>query len=212
MVLPDGTPQARADAGAAPRDVTVLLAEIHAGKRGAWDELLVRVGEELRVLAHQQMARERQGHLLQTTALVNEVFIRLVKDQDERFASQTHFFAVAATAMRRILVDEARQRKAQKRGGGAMPLRVSQLAEDSLAPADDADAFEDVELVNRALESFEADARHEQKKRIVELRFFVGLSIEETARVLDISPATVKRDWDFARAWLRREIQRMGHA
>lgn len=189
-----------------PRDVSLLLGEIRSGDSDAWDALFSRVYDELRRLAHQEMSRERPGHVLQTTALVNEAYLRLVKDKDERWRNRSHFFSAAASAMRRILVDEARRRKAVKRGGSAPAISLDRTDFPPLAeePAE----LEDVEAVHLALEKLEATAAHRSKGKVVELRFFVGLTIEETAEVVGLSPATIKRDWDFARAWLRREIER----
>jgi RNA polymerase sigma factor (TIGR02999 family) len=193
-------------------DVSVLLAEIQAGKHEAWDALIARVYSDLHALAHQQMEGERDWHVLQTTALVNEAYLRLVHDPSERMANRSHFFGAAARAMRRVLVDEARHRKALKRGGGRLPLSISQLMDQEQvidAPRDD---FDDLELLDRALKSFENKPSQRDKSKIVELRFFVGLTNEQAADVLGLSVATVKRDWEFARAWLRREIERMSHA
>ncbi len=189
-----------------PRDVSLLLGEIRSGDSDAWDALFSRVYDELRRLAHQEMSRERPGHVLQTTALVNEAYLRLVKDKDERWRNRSHFFSAAASAMRRILVDEARRRKAVKRGGSAPAISLDRTDFPPLAeePAE----LEDVEAVHLALEKLEATAAHRSKGKVVELRFFVGLTIEETAEVVGLSPATIKRVWDFARAWLRREIER----
>ena len=190
------------------QDVTRLLGDVNAGEKGAWERLLSRVYQELKLVAHGQMAHEREGHLLQTTALVNEAYIRLVQDRDEQWEGRAHFFSAAATAMRRILVDEARARKADKRGGGVSPTRIrTASAFHPSAPIDD-EMLEDVEAVHLALEKLEADSGQREKCKVVELRFFAGLSIEETAHVLGISIATVKRHWDFARAWLRREIKK----
>ncbi|MBI1853392.1 MAG: sigma-70 family RNA polymerase sigma factor [Planctomycetes bacterium] len=192
----------------ASQDVTRLLGEVNAGEVGAWERLLHRVYGELKLVARGQMAHERDDHVLQTTALVNEAYIRLVQNRDERWESRAHFFSAAATAMRRILVDEARARKADKRGGGVSPTRIrTASAFHPSAPIDD-EMLEDIEAVHLALEKLEVDGRQREKCKVVELRFFVGLSIEETANVLGISIATVKRHWDFARAWLRREIKK----
>ncbi len=185
-------------------EVTQLLARVRAGERDAWSELLARVETELHRLAHLQMEDERTGHLLQTTALVNEAFLRLVRSPGT-CEHRGEFFAVAASAMRHVLVDEARRRKSLKRGGGAHALTISQLAE---VPADAEGGELDLEAVDRALASLENDARHAKKSKLVELRFFAGLTLEETADVLGVSLATVKRDWEFARAWLKRELTR----
>jgi RNA polymerase sigma factor (TIGR02999 family) len=198
--------------GGAPLEVSVLLAEIQAGNKSAWDALIARVHADLHELAHQHMARERGWHSLQTTALVNEAYVRLVENEAERLENRAHFFGAAARAMRRILVDEARRRRAQKRGGGRLPLSISQVLEAEPLLEGEGDEALDIELLHRALEALEAKPAQRAKSKIVELRFFVGLTNEQAAEVLGVSLATVKRDWEFARAWLRREIDRLGRA
>jgi RNA polymerase sigma factor (TIGR02999 family) len=178
--------------------VTRILAQLGAGDTSALDRLLPLVYDELRVIAASQLRREASGHTLDPTALVHEAFLRLV-DQREGFRNRGHFFGVAAQAMRRILVDYARRRRAQKRDGG---IRVTLT--DAIGP--ETGAADQVIAVDDALARLEAmDPR---LARVVELRFFAGLSVEETAAALDISPATVKRDWAAARAWLQRELGR----
>jgi len=181
-------------------DVTELLSAVSAGRAHAADELLPLVYEELRNLAQAQMAREPSGHTLQPTALVHEAYLRLVKPgsgQEPAWDSRAHFFASAALAMRRILVERARRVAGPKRGGG----RVQALGDrDTPAPTE-------IDLVglDEALKKFEAhDAR---KYQVVMLKFFAGLSIEQIAAALSMSPTTVKADWQYARAWLHREVQ-----
>jgi RNA polymerase sigma factor (TIGR02999 family) len=182
------------------QEVTALLASWTEGDEDALNRLLPLVEQELRRLARQQMRSERPGHLLQPTALVNEAYLRLVDIQRMRWQNRAHFFAVAARLMRRILVDAARSRQYQKRGGRAQhvsfdeALLVSAEAPDQLVALDD------------ALEALAAFA--ERKSQVVELRYFGGLSVEETAEVLKISPETVMRDWKFAKTWLLRELSR----
>lgn len=187
-------------------EVTELLSAVQAGEADAWDRLIERVHQELHLLAHRQLAREQSGNVLQTTALVNEAYLRLVRDRREPLTNQGHFFRAAATAMRRILIDEARRRRVRRQndGGarGAMPESLQ--AEESFAEH----ALEDIEALDRALQRLAAIDRDQQKTRIIDLRFFAGLTIEQTAQVLAISPSTVKRDWEFARAWLQRELER----
>jgi len=175
-----------------------LLRAWSLGDRSALEQLIPLVERELRRLARGYMARERKGHTLQPTALVHEVFLRLVQGTTLRYQDRAHFLGIAAKLMRRVLVDHARTRGFQKRGGGA--VRVP-LEEDLLsAPAPDLD----VVALDRALTAFAAiDPR---KSRVVELRFFGGLSVEETAAVLEVSTDTVKRDWRLARQWLLREL------
>jgi len=174
------------------------------GEPGALDALMPRVYDELRVLATSHMRRERSDHTLQPTALAHEAFLRLIRLPGDLVQDRLHFFALAAQAMRRILADHARRARAAKRGGGAaeVPLEVADAAgllastDAGGVPADDLDAL--IEDLARL------DPRQAQ---VVELRFFAGLTVEETAEVLEVSPATVKRDWLVARAWLHRELR-----
>jgi RNA polymerase sigma-70 factor (ECF subfamily) len=183
--------------------VTRLLVDWTAGDDAAFQQLLPIVHGELRRLARRQMAGERPGHLLQATALVNEAYLRLVDLKHMRWQNRAHFFAMAARLMRRILVDFARSRDYQKRGGG-----VQQITFDESLPVSDESPIDLVAL---------DDALHalagvdERKSRVVELRFFGGLSVEETADVLKVSPETVKRDWKFAKNWLLRELGDKAH-
>ena len=178
--------------------VTQLLAAWGQGEQSALDKLIPLVHRELRRLAHRQMGRERQGHTLQSTALVNEVYLRLIDVNQVRWQDRAHFFAVSAQLMRRILVDFARSRRYQKRGGGAQKITF----DEALLPAPKRN--HDLVLVDDALNALaKVDAR---KGRVVELRFFGGLSVEETAEVLGVSVETVHRDWRLAKAWLLREI------
>lgn len=183
-------------------DITQLLIAWRAGDAAALEALMPLVYQELHRLAHRYLGRDRHGHTLQTTALVNEAYLRLVNQQDLPWHDRVHFFAVAAQMMRRILVDYARARHVQKRGGGARHVALDEALEVS-----DARAAEVVAL-DEALESLAVfDPR---KSQLVELRFFGGLSIEETAEVLGVSPGTVMRDWTLAKAWLQREINKRG--
>lgn len=160
------------------------------------------VYEELRAIAAREMRRERGDHTLQPTALVHEAFLRLVDKPDLSWQSRVHFLNIAAQAMRRILVEHARRRRAGKRGGGAERIT---LDEEFVAHGE---AGPDLADLDDALQRLTAlDAR---KGRVVELRFFAGLSVEETARLLDISEATVKREWRFAKAWIQRELANAG--
>ena len=181
-----------------PPAVTQLLVAWSNGDETARDELMPLVYQELHRLAHQYMKRESPGHTLQTSALVNEAFVKLVDQEDVHWQNRAHFFGIAAQLMRRILVDHARSRQYLKRGGGAHHVSLEEVAIVSEERAADVVALDD------ALTSLAAvDAR---KSQIVELRFFAGLSIEETAEVLKVSPGTVMRDWTFAKAWLRKQI------
>jgi RNA polymerase sigma factor (TIGR02999 family) len=181
-----------------PQQVTQLLVAWSNGDRAARDELMPLVYEELRRLAHRCMSRERPGHTLQTSALVNEAYLRLVDQKNVRWQDRAHFFGIAARLMRQVLVDYARKRRYAKRGGEARRVPLDEALVVSEERADEVVALDD------ALNSLaEIDPRQSQ---IVELRFFGGLSIEETAEVLAVSPGTVMRDWTLAKAWLRRAV------
>jgi RNA polymerase sigma factor (TIGR02999 family) len=179
-------------------EVTRLLVAWGDGDRAALDRLMPLVYEELRRLARHYMGRERPGHTLQTTALVNEAYLRLVEQEGMRWENRAHFYGIAARLMREILVDHARSRQAAKRGGAQVRLSLSKV--DRIASRPDVDLLTLDEALGRLA------ALDPQKGRIVELRYFGGLGIEETAEVIGVSPATVKRDWSMARAWLRSEI------
>ena len=181
-------------------DVTRLLARWTDGDEAALQQLIPIVHEELRRLAQRQMAGERPGHTLQPTALVNEAYLRLVNLKEMQWQNRAHFFAMAARLMRRILVDFARSRGYQKRGGGAKQVSFTEALKVAEVQATD------VVALNDALEAL-ADV-DERKSRVVELRFFGGLSIEETAEVLNVSRETVKRDWTFAKLWLLRHLRK----
>jgi RNA polymerase sigma factor (TIGR02999 family) len=183
-----------------PQDVSRLLIAWSNGDEEAHEQLMPLVYEELRRLAHRHLGRERAGHTLQTTALVHEAYLRLVDQKEVRWQNRTHFFAVAAQMMRRILVDYARSRRFAKRGGGAQQVSLDEAMVVSNERAADVVALD--EALN-ALAEFD-----ERKSRMVELRFFGGLSIEETAEVLKVSPGTVMRDWTLTKAWLQRELRR----
>ena len=182
-----------------PQQVTQLLVAWGGGDQAARDELMPLVYEELRRLAHHYMGRERRGHTLQTSAIVNEAYLRLIDQKEVSWQNRAHFFGIAARLMRQVLVDYARQRHYAKRGGDArrVPLDEAMIVSEERAS--------DVVALDKALESLsEIDSRQSQ---IVELRFFGGLSIEETAEVLGVSAGTVMRDWTLAKAWLRRAIK-----
>ena len=197
-----------------PPDVTRLIQQVQAGDASAREDLWHLVYDELRLLAGHQMKRERVGHTLQPTALVHEVWLRLGQPVGEASQSRAHFFGIAAEAMRRILIEHARKRGAARRGGGAQrrSLEDSTIARlESGAVVGLTDEHEDLEVIDEALQRLEAQSGHERKCQVVKLRFFVGLTVEQTADVLGLSEATVKRDWDFAKAWLAREVARARH-
>lgn len=181
-------------------DVTMLLDNWSKGDQNALDQLTPVVYDELRRLAASYMRRERQDHTLQSTALVNEAYLKLVDQKNVVWQNRAHFFGIAAQMIRRILVDHARAHKAEKRGGGAGVL--------SLDEAIGVPEKRDIEILSLNDALTRLSELDPQQGRIVELRFFTGLSIEETAEVVGVSPATVKREWAAARAWLFREISR----
>ena len=179
-------------------EVTQLLREWSGGRQEARDELLGLVYEPLRAIASRHLHREREGHTLQPTALVNELYLKLVGQRSVAWNDRAHFFAVAAQVMRRILVDHARRKKSDKRGGDMIPVTIGAALD--LAASE---TF-DVVALDVALENLEKI--FPQQARVVELRFYAGLTIDETAAVLNVSPATISREWTMARAWLRREL------
>ncbi len=179
-------------------DVTEKLVALAGGRAEAWDELMPVVYDELKQLAHRHMARERPGHTLGTTALVHEAYLKLVDGARVEWRDRAHFFALASRAMRHILIDYARTRNREKRGGGlaAVPLDdASSIAVDDI---------EDLIALDDALRKLEAV--NERQCRVVEYRFFGAMSVKETAEALGISEASVKRDWSITRAWLNQEL------
>jgi|ERR1044072_2278944 RNA polymerase sigma factor (TIGR02999 family) len=181
-----------------PTDITNLLWCWSNGDHSALEKLLPLVERELHRLAHIYMRGERKDHTLQTTALMNEAFLRLVDQSRVQWQSRAHFYGIAAQLMRRVLLNYARDRARIKRGGGAYKVSLS-----------DVDIMSDdksIELLDLDEALDRLSAIDERKGRVVELRYFGGLSIEETAEVLKVSPVTVSRDWDLAKAWLAREI------
>jgi len=182
------------------QEVTQLLIDWGNGNQAALNELMPLVYVELHRLAHHYLKQERPGHTLQTSALVNEAFVKLVDQRKVHWQNRAHFFGIAAQLMRRILVDYARHRQTQKCGGNAHRVEL----EDAMILSDERAA--EVTALDEALKVLEKiDPR---KTQIVELRFFAGLSIEETAEVLAVSPGTIMRDWTLAKAWLQRAVTR----
>jgi RNA polymerase sigma factor (TIGR02999 family) len=182
----------------APNDVTALLLAWGEGDKGALEQLIPIVHQELRRIARRYMAGERPNHTLQASALVNEAYLKLVDIQRIQWRNRAHFLAVTARLMRQVLVDSARRRLYQKRGGGAHPVTLT----DNLAsPRSSTYNIPAIDEALTALAAFD-----ERKARVVELRFFGGLNVEETAAVLDVSVDTVTRDWRMAKRWLHREI------
>ena len=183
-------------------DVTQLLLDWSNGREDALEDLMSVVYAELHRLASSYMRSERPDHTLQSTGLVHEAYVRLVDQKQVARQNRAHFFGITAQMMRRILVDHARKRQASKRGGGEAPLS---LAEDLVASKENVENVDIVALDGALKDLAELDQR---QARIVELRFFVGMSVEEIALLLETSPSTVKREWRTAKMWLQREIQR----
>jgi len=184
--------------------VTQLLVDWSNGNQAALDKLMPLVYGELHRLAHKYMRQERPGHTIQTSGLVNEAYLRLVDQREVHWQNRAHFYGIAAQLMRRILVDHARSRQYAKRGGSSSHVPLDEGLIVSAERGAEVIALDDA---LKGLATFD-----ERKSQIVELRFFGGLSIEETAEVLGVSPGTVMRDWTLAKAWLRREIASENHA
>jgi RNA polymerase sigma factor (TIGR02999 family) len=180
-------------------DITLILNRVEQGDKRAAEELLPLVYTELRKLAAHKMANETTSHTLQATALVHEAWLKLVGEADRKYRGREHFFAAAAEAMRRILIDNARRKLARRHGSGQRHLDVQDL--EIAAPVQD----DELLLMNDALEKLAALDR--QKAELVKLRFFVGLTLEEAAEIMGFSVPTAKRYWSFARAWLYQEIE-----
>jgi RNA polymerase sigma-70 factor (ECF subfamily) len=183
--------------------ITELLHAWHQGDQGAIEKLVPLVYDELHRLAQRYMSDERPDHTLQTTELVNEAYLRLVRSDHASWEGRTHFFGVCAQVMRRILVDWARSRHALKRGGDVSSLEFDEALAATKQPGTDLVAIDDALSVLAAFDP--------RKGQVVEMRFFGGLSVKETAEVLKVSPETVQRDWRLAKSWLRRELSR-GHS
>ncbi len=182
--------------------VTQLLAAVGRGDGPAQEKLWTLIYDELRAVARNQLADEAAGHRRQPTSLVHEVYLRLMGGEGPEWANRRHFFTTAAQAMRRIRLDDARTRKRLKRGGGADPVQLRE--EPAVVGAGQAEALENAEVIDQALCRLEEE--EPQKAEVVLLRYFAGMSIDECAAVLDISPRTVDYRWRFARAWLHREL------
>jgi len=181
-----------------PAQITRLLIDWRGGDQSALEQLIPLVHEELRRLARRHMAHERVGHTLQATALVNEAFVRLIDVRQVKWQDRAHFFAMSSRLMRRILVDFARSKGYQKRGGGAQKVSLDEALVVATEPGQDLVALDDA---LNALAAFDV-----RKAQVVEMRFFGGLSVEETAEALNVSVDTVMRDWKLAKAWLLREL------
>ncbi len=181
-------------------EITRLLVAWNDGDQRALDKLVPLVESELRRLARTYLSRERAGHTLQTTALINEAYVRLIDDHEVQWQSRSHFYGIAAHLMRRILVDFARRRHFQKRGGNNLQISLNEAL--ALSTADDPNVLALDEALN------ELTLIDERKARVVEMRFFGGLTEKETAAALDVSPETARRDWRLAKSWLLRQLQR----
>lgn len=178
--------------------VSLLLEQWNNGDREALDKLMPLIYDELRKMARRYMSKQNPGHTLQTTALIHEAYLRMVKQKEKHFENRAHFFGVAAQAMRHILVDYARTRRTAKRGGAARPISLEEAALVTEERAAELVAFDE------ALQ--ELERLSQRQGRVVELRYFGGLSVEETATVLDVSSDTVMRDWNMAKTWLHRAL------
>ena len=185
-------------------EITGMLAGWREGDQAALDRLLPLIDSELHRLARRHLGRERKSHTMQPSSLVQEAFMRLLPGVDAGWSNRAHFFAVASQVMRHILVDYARQRRREKRGGAAVHIPVDAAV--VLSP----DQVEEIVAVDLALQRLAST--DERKAKVFEMRFFGGLSVEETAEVLGVAPNTVIRDWSFSRAWLRRELSAAGSA
>ena len=194
------TKSTRQNSEPSPEEITGLLLDWGNGDKVALDRVIPLVYQELRRLAHRQMRRERAGDTLQTTALINEAYLRLVDYERVRPRDRSHFFAIAAQAMRRILIERARSRRSAKRGSGAQKVSLDEATDVSDERAADLVALDEA-LTNLS-------AIDPRKAEIVELKYFGGLTIEETAEVLEVSTPTVERDWHTAKIWLYREISK----
>lgn len=182
----------------ASHSVTKLLEQWNNGDREALDKLMPLIYEELKKMAKRYMRQQNPAHTLQTTALIHEAYLRMVKQKEKHFENRAHFFGVAAQAMRHILVDYARERHTAKRGGGTRPISLEEAALVTQERAAEVIALDD------ALKKLEELSQ--RQSRVVELRYFGGLSVEETAAVLEVSPDTVMRDWSMAKTWLNRAL------
>jgi RNA polymerase sigma-70 factor, ECF subfamily len=185
-------------------DITQLLRDWQGGSQDALDQLVPLVYDELHVMAARHLARERRDGTLQATALVNEAYLKLIDQQRVDWQNRAHFFAIAARLMRRILIDDARARLREKRGGSVARVPVDEVA----VPQPDA-AVDVVDLLELDRALVELERLDPEQAKIVELRFFGGLTVEETAAVVGASPATVKREWAVAKGWLHRELTRV---
>lgn len=181
-----------------PQDITALLIDWSNGDKAALDRLFPLVERELHRLAHSYMRNENPDHTLQTSALVNEAYLKLVDQRNTRWQNRAHFFGIAAKIMRRILLNYARDRNRLKRGGKAIQVSLSKVAVVSVEKS------EELLALDEALQRL--TAFDERKGQVVELRYFGGLSVEETAELLKVSPVTIMRDWNIAKAWLAREL------
>jgi RNA polymerase sigma-70 factor, ECF subfamily len=181
-----------------PPEITDLLIDWSHGDQAALEALLPLVERELRKIAHNYMRRENPGHLLQTTALINEAYLRLVDQKRAQWQNRAHFFGIAARIMRRVLLNYSRDQGREKRGGKTIQV--------SLSEADAKSPQTSIDLLALDVALNKLSAMDHRKGLVVELRYFGGLTVEETAEVLNVSPITVMRDWNFAKAWLAREI------
>jgi len=187
-------------------ETTTLLKAINAGDWGANERLFALAYNELHALAHSAIRKERPGHILQTTALVHEAYLNLVPGGQLACSDRSHFFRVAGRAMRRILIREARKRMTKKRGGGRRPVSLDELRQVEIGDPPSGLLFEDLEAVDHALEKLQEHVSLKWMCAIVDLRFFVGMTFDKIGKVLGVSKAKVIKDWDFTKAWLKKEL------
>lgn len=191
------------------KDITSLLTAVSQGDHGAWKNLISAVYRELHALARETMHKERPGHTLQATALVNELYVRLARKEEHLWENRSHFFNAAAMAMQRILISAARRRKAIKRGGGRMSEPLDTAHEPAQITPDHAEQSEYLELLDKALNRFGSIESHKRMCRVVDLHLFANMTIAATAEELGVSKSTVKNDWAYTKAWLLREMNRI---
>jgi RNA polymerase sigma factor (TIGR02999 family) len=191
------------------KDVTALLSSISKGDHSAWEKLISLVYRELHTLARAAMYKERPDHTMQATALVNELFIRLVHKKNRLWENRLHFFNAAAMAMQRILISQARRRKSAKRGGGHERALIDTFTEPAQQTLDHDDHLKYLEVLDTALKRFGAIESHKRMCRVIDLHLFADRTLAETAKELGVSKGTIKNDWAYTKAWLLREINRI---
>lgn len=189
-------------------DVTAMISAIAAGDRIAGKKLFKLLYDEIHGMAHKAMSKEGPGHVLQTTALVHETYLRLIPDDNLRINDRQHFYRLAARAMRQILISEARRKKTAKRGSGKQPLSLDTRIQADCREDSPEFSLEDLEALDCALKKLETHEHHQWMTDYVDMLFFAGLSFEQVGEMLGVSKSKIKRDWTFTKAWLREEMDR----